>query len=142
MPISKTARTLVSLAIFTSIMPAQPGQSPMPELPSDIPKNATIWLQVTDKTHSGQDAVWTMPDGTVYEFYQFNDRGRGPRTYSTYRLDQRGMVTFEETKGFDYMKNPFNETFSMNDGTATWKNQAEEGHRDNSAGRYFVDLDG
>ena len=57
MNFSKTASTLVSLAIFTSIIPAQQGQSPMPELPSDIPKNATIWLQVTDKTPSGQDAT-------------------------------------------------------------------------------------
>jgi imidazolonepropionase-like amidohydrolase len=114
----------------------------MPELPPDIPKNATIWLQVTDKTPAGQDAMWTTPDGTVYEFYQFNDRGRGPKTYSTYRLDRRGIVTFVETQGVDYMKNPVNETFRMNDGTATWKNQAEDGHQDNSAGRYFVDLDG
>ena len=114
----------------------------MPALPPDIPKNATIWLQVTDKTPSGQDAVWTTPDGTVNEFYQFNDRGRGPRTYSTYRLDSRGIVTFEETKGVDYMKNPVNETFSMRDGAATWKNQAEDDHQDSSAGRYFVDLDG
>jgi len=114
----------------------------MPALPPDIPKNATIWLQVTDKTPSGQDAVWTTPDGTVNEFYQFNDRGRGPKTYSTYRLDSRGIVTFEETKGVDYMKNPVNETFSMRDGAATWKNQAEDDHQDSSAGRYFVDLDG
>ena len=114
----------------------------MPELPPDIPKNATIWLRVIDKTPSGQNAMWTTPDGTVYEFYQFNDRGRGPKTYSTYRLDRRGLVTFEETKGVDYMKNPVNETFSMQDGAATWKNQAEDGHHDNSAGRYFVDLDG
>ena len=114
----------------------------MPALPPDIPKNAAIWLQVTDKTPSGQDAVWTSQDGTVHEFYQFNDRGRGPKTYSTYRLDGRGIVTFEETKGVDYMKNPVNETFSLKDGTATWKNQAEDGHQDNSAGRYFVDLDG
>lgn len=114
----------------------------MPALPPDIPKNARMWLQLTDKTPSGQDAVWTTPDGTVYEFYQFNDRGRGPKTYSTYRLDSRGIVTFEETKGVDYMKNPVNETFMMKDGAARWKNQAEEGHQDNFAGRYFVDLDG
>lgn len=133
---------MVLLAIFTYTVAAQEGQSPMPALPPDIPKNATIWLQVIDKTPSGQDAVWTSPDGAVNEFYQFNDRGRGPKTYSTYRLDSRGIVTFEETKGVDYMKNPVNETFSLKDGTATWKNQAEDGHQDNSAGRYFVDLDG
>jgi len=138
---SKSAFLLVLLAISSSLL-AQQGQSPMPALPSDIPKNATIWLQLTDKTPSGQDAVWTTPDGTVYEFYQFNDRGRGPKTYSTYRLDSHGIVTMEETKGVDYMKNPVNETFTVKNGAATWKNQAEDSHQDNSAGRYFVDLDG
>ena len=86
----------VCLAILTSVLREQEGRSPIPALPPDIPKNATIWLQVTDKTPSGQDAVWTTPDGTVNEFYQFNDRGRGPKTYSTYRLDSRGIVTFED----------------------------------------------
>jgi hypothetical protein len=54
--------------------------------------------------------VWTTPDGTVYEFFQFNDRGRGPKTYTTYRLDNRGIMAFEETRGVDYMKNPVHET--------------------------------
>lgn len=140
--ISKLPCLLVFLAIFTFVLQAQQGESPMPALPPDIPKNARMWLQLSDKKPTGQDAVWTTPDGTVYEFYQFNDRGRGPKTYSTYRLDSRGIVTFEETKGVDYMKNPVNETFMMKDGAARWKNQAEEGDRDNASGRYFVDLDG
>lgn len=142
MNIFKLGRLLVFLAVFPSVLPAQQGQSPVPVLPADVPKDATIWLMLTDKSPSGQDAVWTTPDGLVHEFYQFNDRGRGPKTYSTYRLDRHGVVTFEETKGVDYMKNPVNETFGMKDGVATWKNQAENGHQENSAGRYFVDLDG
>lgn len=113
----------------------------MPALPPDIPKDATIWLQLLDKKPTGQDAVWSTPDGTTHEFYQFNDRGRGPKTYSKFRLDDRGIVTSEETRGVDYMKNPVDETFAMKDGAATWKNQAEEGHQENAAGRYFVDLD-
>jgi len=142
MNISKSASTLVVVAILTSALSAQQGESPMPALPPDIPKNATIWLQVSDKSPCGQDAVWTTPDGTMHEFFQFNDRGRGPKTYSTYRLDSHGIVTFEETKGVDYMKNPVSETFSMKGGAVTWRNQAEEGHRENSGRRYFVDLDG
>lgn len=136
------ASTLFFLAIFTCILPAQQGQSPMPALPPDIPKNATIWLQLIDKTSSGHGAVWTTPDGYVSEFYQFNDRGRGPKTYSTYRLNKRGIVTYDQTKGVDYMKNPVNETFSMKDDAATWKNQAEDCHQANATGRYFVDLNG
>lgn len=142
MNISTSACRLAVLAIFTSILAAQQGESPIPALPPDIPNDATIWLQLSDKKPCGQDAVWTTRDGTIHEFYQFNDRGRGPKTYSTYRLDSRGIVIFEETKGVDYMKNQVNETFSQNNGAATWKNQAEEDHQSNSGGRYFVDLDG
>src|ERR1700734_1546869 len=111
------------LAALPSIAFAQQGQLPLPALPADIPKDATLWMFLTDKIPSGQDAVWTTPDGEIHEFFQFNDRGRGPKTYSTYRIDNRGIVTSEETHGNDYMKNAVNETFTLKDGVATWKNQ-------------------
>ncbi len=129
------------LAFFASIAFAQQGQSPLPELPPDIPKDATVWMLLSDKTPAGQDAVWTTPDGEVHEFFQFNDRGRGPKTYSNYRFDSRGIVTSEETHGNDYMKNPVSETFTLKDGVAAWKNQAEDGHENNVAGRFFIGLD-
>jgi hypothetical protein len=130
----------IFLAIVTSAVFAQQGQSPLPALPPDIPKDATIWMLLIDKTPSGQDAVWTTSDGTVHEFFQFNDRGRGPKTYSTYRLDGHGIVTFEETHGVDYMKNKVDETFGVKGADAAWKNQAEDGH-DSATGRFFVGLD-
>ena len=114
----------------------------MPALPADIPKDATIWMLLTDKKPAGQDAVWTTPDGVVHEFFQFNDRGRGPKTYSTYRLDSKGIVTFEETTGVDYMKNPVNESFSVTVGNAKWKNSSEDGQQPNAAGRFYAGLSG
>jgi hypothetical protein len=98
--------------VFATSLVAQQGQSPLPALPPDIPKDATIWMLLMDKTPAGQDAVWTTPDGAVHEFFQFNDRGRGPKTYSTYRLDSRGIVIFEETSGVDYMKNSVSENLA------------------------------
>ncbi len=129
------------LSAFTSMAFAQQGQSPVPELPADVPKDASVWMLLTNKMPAGQDAVWTTPDGEIHEFFQFNDRGRGPKTYSTYRLDSRGIVISEETRGNDYMKNPVSETFSLKDGVATWKNQSEDGHESNAAGRFFVAVD-
>src|SRR5580704_1023547 len=131
---------LLLSALFATSLIAQQGQSPLPALPPDIPKDATVWMLLIDKTPGGQDAMWTTPDGAIHEFFQFNDRGRGPKTYSTYRLDGRGIVTFEETQGVDYMKNPVNETFSVKGADATWKNQSEDGHG-SAAGRFFVGLD-
>jgi hypothetical protein len=75
----------------------------MPDLPPDIPRNVTIRTLLMDNTPAGQDAVWTTPDGVLHEFFQFNDRGRGPKTYTDYRI--AGALPVEEsTRGVDYMK--------------------------------------
>jgi hypothetical protein len=131
---------LVLLA-FTCTLAAQQ-QSPLPPLPSDIPKNAVIRMFLTDKVPSGQDAVWTTPDGAIHEFFQFNDRGRGPKTYTSFRIDANGLIAVEETTGVDYMKSPVAEHFSLDSGNAAWKNQSEDIQQGNVAGRFYVDLDG
>ena len=90
----------------------------MPVLPSDVPKQAMIWMLLLDGKPTGQNAVWITSDGAIHEFFQFNDRGRGPKTYSTYRLDNLGLVTSEETSGVDYMKNPVKESFTVSGSNA------------------------
>ena len=140
----KPSLRVFSLLLITFLavsLIAQQGESPLPALPADIPKDATLWMLLVDKTPAGQDAVWTTPTGDVVEFFQFNDRGRGPKTYSTYRFGDRGIVSYEDTHGVDYMKNQVNESFSIKGGTASWKNQAEDGHESNANGRFFVGLD-
>ena len=127
--------------VFAVTLVAQQGQSPLPALPPDIPKDANLWMLLIDKSAAGQDAVWTTPDGVVHEFFQFNDRGRGPKTYSTYRVGEPGILTFEETHGVDYMKNQVSETFSVKDGGAAWKSQVEDDHASNASGRFFIGLD-
>jgi imidazolonepropionase-like amidohydrolase len=116
--------------------------SPLPALPSDIPKDAVIRMFLSDMKPSGQDAVWTTPDGVIHEFFQFNDRGRGPATYTDYRIDAKGIITSEKTKGVDYMKTPVEETFSVASGAAAWKNQSEDVQQGNAAGRFYIDIDG
>jgi imidazolonepropionase-like amidohydrolase len=115
-------------------------QSPLPELPADIPKDAVVRMLLADKTPSGQDVVWKSPDGTIHEFFQFNDRGRGPKIYTTYRLDSHGLIVSEESKGVDYMKSPVEEQFSLNAGEAVWKNKAENEKQTNAYGKFFVAL--
>jgi imidazolonepropionase-like amidohydrolase len=97
-----------------------------------------MWL--TDKTPSGQDAVWKSPDGTIHEFFQFNDRGRGPKIYTTYRLDSHGLIVSEESKGVDYMKTPVEERFSFVGNEAVWKNKAENEKQSDASGKFFVSL--
>jgi imidazolonepropionase-like amidohydrolase len=137
----RTFSFLFSLT-FTLSITGQQGESPLPAMPADVPKDATVWMFLLDKKPTGQDAIWTTPDGATHEFFQFNDRGRGPKTYSTYRIDDHGIVTFEETSGVDYMKNPISENFALTGGEAKWKNPSEESHQSNAAGRFYFGLDG
>jgi cytosine/adenosine deaminase-related metal-dependent hydrolase len=117
-------------------------QSPLPALPSDIPKNAVVRVLLTDKTPSGQDAVWTTPDGVIHEFFQFNDRGRGPKIYSSYRVDGNEVITWEESRGVDYMKKPVEEHFQSVENTVTWKNESEDEKRVGDGKSFYIDLDG
>jgi hypothetical protein len=117
-------------------------QSPLPALPPDIPKDAVIRMLLSDKKPAGQDAIWTTPDGVRHEFFQFNDRGRGPKTYTAYRLDAQGVVLAEDTSGVDYMKTPVEEHFTMESGVASWKNRSDAAKQPNAAGKYYADLEG
>jgi len=92
-------RLLTIIFVLTLAVLAKPQQkaSPTPEFPSDIPKDARVRTVLSDKTPSGQDAVWTTSDGIIHEFFQFNDRGRGPKIYTNYKLDVKGLVIAEDS---------------------------------------------
>src|SRR5579864_5105654 len=137
-----TTFMLAGIALCCPIGFAQSQTSPLPELPTDVPKDADIRISLSDKTPAGQNAVWKGADGAIHEFFQFNDRGRGPKIYTIYRLNSSGMVTTEESKGVDYMKNPVVETFALRDGQAIWKNQAEDEKVANAGDKFYVDLNG
>lgn len=134
--------SLILIFLAASLMAQQESQSPLPELPPDIPKDAVLRMVLIDQKPSGQDAVWKSADGSIHEFFQFNDRGRGPKTYTTYRVDEKGLVVFEESKGVDYMKSPVEERFSLAGGQAMWKNKSEDEKQTNAKGKFYIELDG
>jgi len=139
--VARISTCMIAFLCFSAALLAQQ-QSPLPELPADIPKDAVVRMLLADKTPSGQDAVWKSPDGTIHEFFQFNDRGRGPKIYTTYRLDSRGLIVSEESKGVDYMKSPVEERFSLAGSEAVWRNKAENEKQSNASGKFFIDLNG
>src|SRR5260370_1674416 len=134
--------SLVMIFLAASLMAQQEPQSPLPELPSDIPKDAVLRMVLIDQKPSGHDVLWKSADGTIHEFFQFNDRGRGPKIYTTYRVDEKGLVVFEESKGVDYMKSPVEERFLLIGGQAVWKNKSEDEKQTNANGKFYVDLNG
>ena len=116
-------------------------QSAVPELPADIPKDAVIHSAVMSGNPAGQQATWRDPDGTVHVFFQFNDRGRGPKTYSAYRLGKNGVPEKIETTGNDYMKHAVDEHFAVSGGRAQWKSSSEDESR-SYGGQFFSSLNG
>src|SRR5689334_21424237 len=77
----------------------------------------------------GYETATTGPNGELQLYYEFNDRGRGPKITEKIILDKDGIPTSIENSGNDYMKAPVIEKFSFANGTATWKNRAEEGQK-------------
>src|SRR6266852_9967288 len=91
---------------------------------------------------AGQQAVWTASDGTIHIFFQFNDRGRGPKTISILKLDPNGVPISEAITGNDYLKSSVTENYSLEAGTARWKNDDEQGEKKISGPAYYAPLNG
>ncbi len=81
-------------------------------------------------------------DGSLKLYYEFNDRGRGPKITEHVSLDSNGIPTSIENTGIDYEKAPVDEKFSLADGNATWKNRAEQGDRHGVGKAFYVSISG
>lgn len=65
-------------------------------------------------------------DTEVHRF-AFDDRGRGPKTESTYTLDAQGFPQRLRTLGNDYYKAAVDERFDYEGGVARWSSASEKG---------------
>lgn len=77
----------------------------------------------------------------IYEF-EFNDRGRGPRTTTRLVVDERSVPVREEISGHDYWKVPVDERLEISGGRATWRNAAERGERALDRPVYYSSFNG
>src|SRR3954451_16446795 len=116
-------------------------ESAVPALPKDIPPAATMYEVRMVGSPAGQLAVW--PDGQgLRVFFQYNDRGRGPKSYSTLSLATDGTPQAVLIEGNNYMKVPVTENFSLRYGSATWKNNSEQGTRSVTAPSFYLSMAG
>jgi len=90
---------------------------------------------------AGFETSTQEPDGSLRLYYEFNDRGRGPKINERIVLDKAGIPTELELSGNDYMKAAVSETFSLKQGQATWKNRAEEGGKQTPRA-FYVSISG
>jgi imidazolonepropionase-like amidohydrolase len=122
--------------------PGQPPQSAVPALPAEIPSTAERYSFLLMGNLAGHEAAWTDSDDTLHIFFQYNDRGRGPKTTSILKLDAQGIPISEAITGNDYLKSPVTESYSLEAGTAHWKNTAEQGEKKVSSPAYYSPLNG
>lgn len=91
---------------------------------------------------AGFETVTRNADGSFDFYYEFNDRGRGPKITEHLVLDKAGIPVEIHNSGNDYDKARVEESFSSKDGLATWKNRAEQGEQKLSGSAFYVSISG
>src|SRR5271166_727068 len=136
-------RVFVFILLAAALWGQQPPQpSAVPALPADIPSTAERYSFLLMGNLAGQQAVWTTPDGALHIFFQFNDRGRGPKTTTILKFGPGGIPLSEVITGNDYMKSAVTENYSLEAGTARWKNDDEQGEKKISSPAFYFSLNG
>ena len=91
---------------------------------------------------AGFETSTRKPDGSLELYFEFNDRGRGPKVTEQVVLDSNGIPIRVENTGNDYLKAPVEEHFSLKDGTASWKNRSEDGQKPVSGRAFYLSIAG
>jgi len=79
-------------------------------------------------------------DGVREINFEFNDRGRGPKIATRIKVDTAGLLVDLQTSGNDYLKAPVAETFSLQNGVARWKNDAERGEKKVTGPAFYLSM--
>jgi hypothetical protein len=90
--------------------------------------DTTRFVVLTVGKPSGKQLVWSNGADQRSYFYEFNDRGRGPKLTVNYKLKD-GITVLRTVEGVDYFKGPVSEAYELTDGVATWKNKIEQGQK-------------
>src|SRR5882762_298706 len=143
------ARNLMYVAVVSLVLTmsciaqkTQETQSAVPPLTADIPGSADRYSVLIMGNLAGQQAVWTAPDGSLHIFYQYNDRGRGPKTTSILKLDAKHVPIAENVNGDDYLKSPVHESYKLESGSARWKSNSEEGEKKLTTSSMYISING
>jgi imidazolonepropionase-like amidohydrolase len=86
---------------------------------------------------AGTETVTTDGNTRTIDF-EFNDRGRGPKTHTVMSTDAHSVTASLKTDGYDYFKVPVAETFA----NGAWSNGAENGSAPGNGSAFFVSMYG
>jgi imidazolonepropionase-like amidohydrolase len=84
---------------------------------------------------AGEEKVTASGNTRTIDF-EFNDRGRGPKTHTVMTTDAHSVTMSLKTEGNDYLKAPVSETFA----NGAWSNGAETGSAPSNA--FYVSMYG
>ncbi len=88
----------------------------------------TVRYAVTIQANpAGQQIVARRSPSAATIFFEFNDRGRGPKTETTIEVDRRGIPRMITIRGNDYLKQPVDERLTFGSGRQTWTSGGERG---------------
>jgi imidazolonepropionase-like amidohydrolase len=127
MTIRSLTVVLPLLAVIPLLADSEPPQAAAPPLPAQVPSSAALRSVLMAGNPAGTEAVWRGEDGKVHVFFEFNDRGRGPKVWTEILPGPGGIPTAETNTGVDYLKGAVDERFSIVSGKASWRNKAEQG---------------
>ena len=103
--------------------------------------DTTRYVVLTVGKPSGKQLVWSDAPGKVSYFFEYNDRGRGPKIKVNIQTKD-GLLISRKVEGVDYFKGSADEWFEVNNGLAKWKNKIEEGQKQITAPAIYSPLNG
>ena len=106
------------------------------------PKDTLEWEIFLSGNRAGFLKQWANSDGSLSEWFQYNDRGRGDSTVAKYRYNDLGFIEHLRADGVNYYKKPVFEKFDMEGKSANWENSSEKGRKElnEPAGYIAVDI--
>jgi len=136
----KLALLFSLLSLSSVIFPASGAQlAPVAAATAAAPTRYTLLLM---GNKAGFETSAQDPDGSLQLYFEFSDRGRGPKVTEHITLNKDSLPVELTNTGNDYLKVPVDERFSLNQGKASWKNRAEEGEKQISDRAFYVSISG
>jgi hypothetical protein len=99
---------------------------------------ATIRYQILTVDRISGSQVTEISGSERRFFFEYNDRGRGPRLSTRMVLHSDGTPVLVETTGQTYLKANFEERFSNRDGKAIWQSNVDSGEKVLSEPAFYV----
>lgn len=130
-------RACAALCLLMSTVATPLAAAPVPKEQLLVPPaNADHYVVFSSSAKHGDIWRWTQPDGSLAFRHSQSLRGWITETDEVLKLDAAGLPASIVVRGFNDSGDQ-GETFLVSGGTASWKNDVEEGSGD-AKGRYYT----